>query len=382
LKRLRRVFGRILQVLLALGIVFLLLELGVRLAGIRVAARGPNNGLPLTGQLPGGERMGDVLLAGQSGSVLYPGYANVPDRTVEYRISSQAMRDREFSLEKSPGSVRIVCLGDSVTYGTGVDHEDTLPKQLEALLRAGHPGVPIEVLNAGIYATNTTQQVAWYRFGIQRFKPDLVLVITTLPDASGRNIQSRPANQEVPQARWVKRLGLTSGLWEPEDAKQLAPAFQRTLWLRRHSRLIDLIAHRLHGALLAPIHRLNYRLDWAEGSPGRQAVAESLSLLKQVTDFEQQQLIVAMYPTLDTLDARGYPYLAEIEILRGICTDIGIAFIDLLPPLLGQNARAMQAHVHDRHPNAYAHGLVARYLAEQLNQPLQALIAAAQAESH
>lgn len=375
MKFLRLLLARCLQLLLALAVVFLILEAGVRLAGIRIAARGPDNGLPLIAHLPDAGRMGATLVPGASGSVFYPGYPGMPDRTVEYAISSQALRDREFSLEKPLGFVRIACLGDSVTYGTGVDHKDTLPKQLERQLNERFPEQPIEVMNAGIYATNTTQQVAWYRHGIQRFKPDLVLLIATLPDASGLNIPARPVEQEVPQARWVKRLGLTSGLWGEEEAKALAPQYQRTLWLRRHSRLIDLVAHRVHGALTTPVHRLNYKLDWAEGSPGRKAVADSLWLLKQVTDFEQQRLVVAMYPTLDTLDAQRYPYLEEIEILGGICQSAGIEFIDLLPALVGQDGPAMQVHIHDRHPNATAHGLVARYLVERLSGHVEAVAA-------
>jgi hypothetical protein len=82
-----------------------------------------------------------------------------------------------------------------------------------------------------------------------------------------------------------------------------------------------------------------------------------------------------MYPTLDTLSPTGYPYLGQIEALRGICARLGIDFLDLLPALVGQDARALQAHAHDRHPNGRAHALVADFLLAPLSERLQALSA-------
>jgi lysophospholipase L1-like esterase len=307
--------------------------------------------------------------------VLYPGDGQTPDRSVEYRISSQGLRDREFPVERPPGGLRIVCLGDSVTYGTGVDLEDSLPKQLERGLAERFPGRSVEVLNAGIFATNTSQQLAWYRHGVERFQPDLLLLVTTVPDASGRNIPKRPPEQEGSGARWVRRLGLTSGLWDPADAPHMDAAKRRTMWLRRHSKLIDLVAHRAYKRLMVPVYRQSYHLDWAEGSPGRRSVEESLALLRQVTEASGTRLLVTMYPTLDTLSPTGYPYLGQIEALRGICARLGIDFLDLLPALVGQDARALQAHAHDRHPNGRAHALVADFLLAPLSERLQALSA-------
>jgi lysophospholipase L1-like esterase len=361
------------QSLLALVLVFALLEAAVRVAGLGIAPRGPDTSVPLLVEVPEWVRLGQKLAPGGSTSVLYPGAGRNPDRVVSYAISSQSLRDREFSLEKPSGALRVCCLGDSVVYGTGVDLADSLPKQLERRLAALFPERTIEVLNAGIFATNTSQQVAWYRHGLEDFGPDLLLLVSTLPDASGRNIPGRPPAQESPGARWCRRLGLTSGLWSQDDVPKMTPAQRRCQWIRRHSKLADLVAHRLYKRLMAGVQRRSYHLDWAADSPGRRSVEESLGLLRQVTLASGTELLVCMYPTLDTLTETGYPYLGEIETLRGICAGLGIDFIDLLPALLGQDARALQVHAHDRHPNGRAHALVAEFLVEPISERLRAI---------
>jgi hypothetical protein len=53
------------------------------------------------------------------------------------KINSYGLRDYEYLLNKPPGATRILALGDSVTFGFGVNLEDTYTKILEqSALRA------------------------------------------------------------------------------------------------------------------------------------------------------------------------------------------------------------------------------------------------------
>lgn len=71
-------------------------------------------------------------------------------KTIEIKINSLGFRDREFTLNKSRDTIRILTLGDSFTYGWGVSQEDTWPKVLEKLSRKEFSNKKIEVLNLGI----------------------------------------------------------------------------------------------------------------------------------------------------------------------------------------------------------------------------------------
>src|SRR2546430_1564409 len=50
---------------------------------------------------------------------------------MKVKINSLGMRDREYSVEKPKGTYRILVLGDSYTFGSGVQADETYAKLLE-----------------------------------------------------------------------------------------------------------------------------------------------------------------------------------------------------------------------------------------------------------
>jgi len=94
----------------------------------------------------------------------------VPFRTNEY-----GFRDRPV-YKKMPGVFRILCLGDSVTFGTGVTNEQTYPNVLEQIIQqAAPPGMTIDVINAGISAYNIRNIRGLLQEYVQTLKPDVVV---------------------------------------------------------------------------------------------------------------------------------------------------------------------------------------------------------------
>ncbi|MCG3195956.1 MAG: hypothetical protein GHCLOJNM_00426 [bacterium] len=77
---------------------------------------------------------------------------------------------------KRAGMFRLVCVGDSVTYGTGVSNEQTFPNVLESKLRhrAGN-AVQIDVINAGVSAYNIRNVRGQLQTTIDALKPDTVV---------------------------------------------------------------------------------------------------------------------------------------------------------------------------------------------------------------
>jgi hypothetical protein len=73
---------------------------------------------------------------------------------VDYRHNSLGFRDEEHVQEKPPGTFRIVALGDSFTYGVGVEFADTYLVRLERLLNT-RPGSRVEIIKLGIPAIHT-----------------------------------------------------------------------------------------------------------------------------------------------------------------------------------------------------------------------------------
>jgi hypothetical protein len=107
----------------------------------------------------------------------YAGRYGNAEYNVAIRINSLGMRDdKEINFEKQEGSYRILCVGDSFTFGQGVESKEAYPKLLENGLRLKFPDKNIEVLNAGWIASNPRAQGRFIReYGI-KFKPDMIIV--------------------------------------------------------------------------------------------------------------------------------------------------------------------------------------------------------------
>jgi GDSL-like Lipase/Acylhydrolase family len=115
-------------------------------------------------------------------------FAGVPAHT-----NSLGFRDtREYSLQKSPGTFRILVLGDSVTFGHGATDETSYPYLLEQRLREWRPGVKWEVWNLGIPGYNTAQELAYLGEVGERYAPDLVIVGFFLNDFTGFDPKMNP----------------------------------------------------------------------------------------------------------------------------------------------------------------------------------------------
>jgi hypothetical protein len=73
---------------------------------------------------------------------LVPGYRS-PDGAATH--NSYGFRGKEFTIKKPVGAKRVVCIGESTTYCTGIKDAQTWPERLSEKLGA-------EVINAGVPA--------------------------------------------------------------------------------------------------------------------------------------------------------------------------------------------------------------------------------------
>jgi lysophospholipase L1-like esterase len=99
-----------------------------------------------------------------------------------YRINSQGLRDEEIRVPKPPHVFRILMLGDSFTFGVGVELHDTFTKQLEALLNQPGSQGRYEVINGGC---SSYSPILEYLFLVRKglaLAPDLVILNYDLSD--------------------------------------------------------------------------------------------------------------------------------------------------------------------------------------------------------
>lgn len=128
--------------------------------------------------------LGQRLAAGYTGW-----FAGVPVRT-----NSLGFRDdREYGLDKTPGTFRIIVLGDSVTFGHGALYETTYPYLVEQRLKGWRPDVKWEVWNLGVPGYNTSDELEYLNQVGGRYQPDLVVVGFYPNDFTANEPPSRPS---------------------------------------------------------------------------------------------------------------------------------------------------------------------------------------------
>jgi lysophospholipase L1-like esterase len=99
-----------------------------------------------------------------------------PEYRVEYAINAAGFRDaRQRPERKPPGVTRVLLLGDSFTFGQGVNYEDAWPVVAERLVDRRYPG-RLDLVKAGVQGTDTRSQLILLRRLARHFDVDAVVL--------------------------------------------------------------------------------------------------------------------------------------------------------------------------------------------------------------
>ena len=128
-------------------------------------------------------------------------YEGIPTLQMKYTTNSLGYRDHEFSPEQGD-LYRIVCVGDSATFGDGVQMESTYPKVLEKLLNeaAGQPqqqGQRFQVINAGSQGLSSVVALFLIKHRIMALKPDMIVYMLCVNDDAPREMSDLEYLQKV-----------------------------------------------------------------------------------------------------------------------------------------------------------------------------------------
>jgi lysophospholipase L1-like esterase len=122
----------------------------------------------------------------------HEGYTFGNGRWIAVRINREGLRGDDLPAERDPAERRILCIGDSFTFGGGVETHEAWPQQLQE--RLGTPEASrIRVLNGGANGWDTAWQRQYLEIrGIARFEPEIVIL--------GFNWNDLEIDPDAPQA--------------------------------------------------------------------------------------------------------------------------------------------------------------------------------------
>jgi HAMP domain-containing protein len=350
---------------------------GVVAAIIVAAAVALEAGFRLTGPWiplsPVGELRLDPLL-GRIPAAGFTGDVRGPESSYHVAINSLGMRDREYGPTR-PGEGRILLLGDSFVYGVGSDLEDSVSRQLEAMLAhtAGPSGASWIVMNGGVPGFNTVQELEWFRHLAPRLGPDLVLIgVHTGTDVLSNRASLAASRRGVP-------LPVKIPDWRDR--------------VRERIHLAGFLHLRIYEAAARAGLREPYRADLdlaaalAKGSPGaREAIEQTADLLGQIAleaGRDGAAAAVFLIPVPAQVTPREHWYYARYygvdmaddvlttphRLLDSMLEDRGIPCLDLLPLLRSATAGGPLYYRWNAHwtkrGNSMASAALARFLAER-----------------
>ena len=262
---------------------------------------------------------------------------------------------RRHPRDAPPGRAPLLALGDSMTYGEGVEAAEAFPALLEA--RLGRP-----VVNAGVPGYNSRQMVAAGQALADRLDPPLVLLV--LAAAWDLDRCRRPfvyRDGYIVAWGWRDRLELVDGnlyAWEVRS-RRLGPLTAR---LKGHSRLARLTLPALAGLARRTAGRagdadaLPPPEDWAACGDALEAYSNELAavgprLLVALADSPDPRTREATERVAASLAERGVPHLR-------------------LDDLLPADTLEARRFPRDRHWNPAGHRAVAAALAEAIEPHL------------
>jgi lysophospholipase L1-like esterase len=260
------------------------------------------------------------------------GHEHAPNRQahlmgVDFRTNSQGLRDREFSVERVPGKLRIAMLGDSLTVGWGVPLDDTFAKRIERMYAAA--GIDAEVINFGVGNYNTVQEVQAFLANGHRYRPDIVVLNYFVNDAE----LLEPARSPSPLMRACYACVFLAGRGDAVVRKFLGGKGWAQYYLS------------LYGDGTSQ--------GWLEAKA-------AIGRLAKATKASGAKLVIANLPELH--DVKDYRFGPITDLVQQAAAEHGAVFVDVLPAISDQPSSKLWVTPPDPHPNAYANELIAQAL--------------------
>lgn len=263
-------------------------------------------------------------------------------------INASGIRERaKITHEKPAGQRRIVCIGDSFTFGWGIRPEDGWVRMLEDDLRKDKGDV--RTVNCGASGTVCVDEY-WYglKHRFHKFEPDAVIMTLCLNDLVG----SHGLSFIVPINTGVKLLDLAKGAlgYHPLD---LNPDDNWAQWL------LDLPEKEgLALGLYNPDRP--FEAMWSQEVP-----QESMRAAKAWCDKRKIPFMVVIWPFLQGLGpGKYYPFQKLHDLVAADCEAAGIPLLDVLPALKDTPQEDLWVTPADPHPNPFAQCLTLPRIAE------------------
>ncbi len=272
-------------------------------------------------------------------TTLDPFGMSIPSRrwfALHAKLNSLGCRDREWTVEKPPSVRRIAFVGDSFTYGWGIERvDDRFSERIAEQFERIRPG-QVEIMNVAKPGWGTSDQIQPIRDMIHYYGADEIVLCYVFNDIE----------KAIPQ---VEGFDPT----RPPEPRFFNPD---------GSCLIDYLYRRLVVPRRATVRGHH---DWLAGGyydvNSLRVHQEQLGAILQSCREAKVPLRVVLLPFLHVGGARFDRGLIH-SIIRGFLEVNGVTVVDLLAAIENRDVRSLVVNRLDSHPNEAAHALFAEWI--------------------
>jgi hypothetical protein len=265
-------------------------------------------------------------------------------------------------VEKKSGLKRIVFIGDSLVFGTGIAEYETLPFYLSAYLRYYKPELAVETVNLGVPGADTQTYMQLRDIGA-RYQPDLIVLGFTMANDGAVSFTQQVQN-DIPDTQKTNK----KSLWE-------------MLTSLREFRDLILTNSRTFSALYWPIRRFEARArrdlhmqDMYDDEKKWETVKQNLSAFSEYYREKGIPIVFVIYPykfankNLGLNSVKNYRYTRYHQKLVEHAESVGFTVIDFLNYFRKENILSFDNYIidGDGHPNGAFNAFVARNFARDL----------------
>ena len=285
----------------------------------------------------------------------------ISHRDIFMEINSLGFRDDELSPEKGSDELRILLLGDSITWASYLPAEETFVERAEEYLRQSLPDRLVEVINAGVGDIGLKEEIAILEERGLAARPDLVVISFYLND-------SRPPwgfPGELGSRGWLRRhsllaetiyknLKLRSFIKEEgEDRLAWTSAMNKLNWAGDRDTFLE----------LAALARYDWGAAWEENS--WEVIDRELDRLKELSIKHGFGVAIVAFPVAFQVYAEFTEDIPQ-QLIREKTRNRNFPFLDLLPYLRKYRREHKDIYLDWCHPAAKTNDYIGKIIADFL----------------
>ncbi len=267
-------------------------------------------------------------------------------------VNALGLRGDLPAMPKPAGSIRVLAIGDSTTFGWGVNDDETYCVQLERLLEHAYPGRRLSVVNGGVSAYDLRHDAELLRHFASKLQPDIVLVGLYWNDLP---YEASPPDGPAPTAPVVEKpsLGAPAGSSKPF---RMGNQFSQVNRILRRSRMLYILRQAWSRAV-APTAAASNLEQWEtavlEGhhSPaidaGWRDIGRTLDEIRAMGEAGGFAVGVVIMPIRAQVE-QSYPRAEYQTRVSAMARSLGMFVVDPLPYFVRQPDHASLFIPYDR----------------------------------